>query len=162
MVMSYGANRNAFSLLELLIVLTLMTVCIGIIVPASQTWIRRSEELHVNAIWEEALRVARVRALESGLDHAIRFDPTNSTLLVCHTETEGAPKKRLSSRAISLPSETLIKFMSDNGKVPLDYLRVDANGNADRAVIEISRNESSNKFKIHRFHARLISDSVLK
>lgn len=161
--MSYGANRNAFSLLELLIVLTLMTVCIGIIVPASQTWIRRSEELHVNAIWEEVLRVARVRALESGLDHAIRFDPTNSTLLVCHTETEGVTLKNDYPLArFPCPRKTLIKFMSDNGKVPLDYLRVDANGNADRAVIEISRNESSNKFKIHRFHARLISDSVLK
>ncbi|MCU0713435.1 MAG: prepilin-type N-terminal cleavage/methylation domain-containing protein [Pirellula sp.] len=162
-MMSYAVDRKAFSLLELLIVLTLMTVCIGIIVPASQTWIRRTDELHVKAIWEEALRVARVRALESGLDHSIRFDPTHSTLLVCHAATEGVnPKSDYPPARFPCPRKTHIKFVSHNGKKPLDYLRVDANGNADRAMIEISRNESSNQFKIHRFHARLISDSVLK
>ena len=153
-------KRNGFSLMEILIVLTLMTVCIGVIVPTSRTWIRRSEEAHAQSIWEESFRVARIKAMETGVVHLIRFDQSNTTLLVSPLQTakHAAMVDNLPTK-FPCPKKTIINFFSENGTTPLDQVRIDPNGNAECALIEIKRHSSSSMYRIHRFKSHLLSSS---
>lgn len=153
-----ASKSRGFSLFELVIVLAVMTVCIGVTMPSIRTWLQRSEELRLVSLWEQAARVARVLALESGIDSRIRFDRSTSTLCVSSDDSSWAdnPVTNLASK-FPCPPGTTIRFLKAGTNQYVDDLVMDCRGNSHCMIVEMQLGGNSQRYRTHRSKPSLVT-----
>lgn len=86
-------NRSAFTLVELLIVVSLVGVLVSIAVPAFRS--HRTQSLEsVARILAADLRLARSQAIQFNTEYTVRFDVANNAYELVHTGTGNPPPLR--------------------------------------------------------------------
>lgn len=106
--------HNAFSLLELVLVLVIISVALAVVTPSLGGW-SRGMKLGVAA--DEALaatRLARDRAVASGVVHELRVQ--DATIRVTATQTELVAEDAVTERVFALAEGTRAEALAADGQ----------------------------------------------
>ena len=93
-------RRSAFTLVEVLLVLSVLVAATAIVLPDALAWQSRWELRDATRSLQTALQSVRTRAIESGETHVLRFE-LNGTRYSIQAESGGSSPASMSRNAIS-------------------------------------------------------------
>ena len=130
------SERKGFSLLELLMVLSLLTLLASVALPVLSSWQARIEVDRANSALINSTSDAKLRAVREGIAWTIRTSKSPECLEVLpalepnkRDTNKRATSSRLEMDRFPLPKSIAFQFYQLETNEQLDFLTVSSNGN---------------------------------
>ncbi len=120
-------NRNrhvAITLVEVLIVLTLMSISLLFALPAMNRWLNLSERVRIETRIRDAVQLAKIQAVLAGHSCQVRPDRSNSSLKI--EMLRGAEIETL--KVVSIPKRSMIMLKSVETGESISSITIDSHG----------------------------------
>ena len=122
--MSRMQTRAAVTLMEIMIVLTIMSVSLLLALPSANRWLRWNDRIRLKSTIEDAIQQARVHAVQNGSNCRIRLDRSISSLKIEQVRDSGVE----TIKVIPSPKQTVIRLSLTQTGGAAPSIDIDAHG----------------------------------
>ncbi|MEJ2200046.1 MAG: hypothetical protein P8X63_03385 [Desulfuromonadaceae bacterium] len=147
-------KMTGFSLYELLVVCALLSILIGMAMPACFSWRKEAEYRATARAFLGALREARQRAITTMLEHRVEFDLDNGRYRMTHGDRANNSSAASWDQNVvydwdDFPPEVLVRSLSTCSKsTGMENIHLNPNGTSSSRYVCVMNWSVQRKFRV--------------